>query len=468
MPIINYQYGKIIKNCIKNAFSKDIELPNINNYLEFFNYLDGVLLEIVKKSIIDSFESIDLEYKNSTLRKQLYYTKGSYSRTIMTLFGEITFNREYYISKGCTDGGFYYVDKLFNLPKRDYYDPMIKALIIEKSSQFSYIQSGELVGDMIGSKFKSMTESLYSRISRQTVYNVIKKADMDYAYEETKDNIDTIYIQFDEKYVYTQGTNKLKKEIKAAVIYTGIKEEYTGRNILVDRHVITSLGFATELKHKCLDYIFKTYDTNKIKTVMISGDGAQWIKKSTNDFYFHENITVHFVLDRFHMNQAVNHITKDEDIKYYLRDYIYNDNRLSFKELCDIIIAENPQRFEVINNNKKYIVNNWDPIQRQKLDLFLGCSMEGHISHVLAAPFSSRPKAHSLHMLAKRLVVRELHVNKLDIKEIYLNNYVSPTPESSIGDWNINYPKTVLDVIGHKVNSKYIMFRNIRNSTIFS
>jgi len=153
MPIINYKYGNIIKNCLKNVFSQEIELKPINNYLDFINYLDDFLLSIVKKSIIDSFKSIDIEFKNTDRIKELYYTKGLYPRTIMALFGEVTFEREYYVPKDRNIDGFFYVDKLFNLPKRDYYDPMIKALIIEKSSQFSYIQSGEIVGDMIGSKF---------------------------------------------------------------------------------------------------------------------------------------------------------------------------------------------------------------------------------------------------------------------------------------------------------------------------
>ena len=468
MNIINQMYGNIIKKCIENSFKREIQLGSVDNYLDFFKCLDDFLLGIVKKTIIDSFESIDFQFKNSTKRKVLYYTKGLYPRTMMTLFGEITFYREYYVPKGSNSDGFYYVDELFNLPKRDYYDPMIKALIIEKSSQFSYIQSGEVVGDMIGKKFKSLLESSYAKISRQTVYNVIKHADMDYVMDDVKANVDTIYIQFDEKYVYTQGTNKLKKEIKAAVIYTGIEKEYTNRNKLVNRHIITTLGYPTEIKHKCLDYIYKTYDTNKIKTVMISGDGAQWIKKSTTDFYFHDKITVHFVLDRFHTNQAVNHITTNEDIKYYLRNYIQNGSRKSFKELCDLLIIENPNRFEIIETNKNYILNNWNPIQRQNHKLFLGCSMEGHISHVLAAPFSSRPKAHSLHMLAKRLVIRELYVNKLDTKKVYLDNHISPTPDSSIGDWNITYPKTVFDTIGHKVTERYKTFRNIINTTLFS
>ncbi len=238
--------------------------------------------------------------------------------------------------------------------------------------------------------------------------------------------------------------------------------------MLVNRHVITSLGYSTEIKHKCLDYIFKTYDTDKIKTVMISGDGAQWIKKSTSDFYFHKDITVHFILDRFHMNQAVNHITKNDDIKYYLRNYINNNKRKPFKELCDVLITENPQRSEVIDNNKKYILNHWVPIQKQKHKLFLGCSMEGHISHILAAPFSSRPKAHSLHMLAKRLTIREAYVNNQDTKQIYLNNHIDHIPKINYVESNVRYPKTILDIIGHKVNSKYIFLRNVRKSTIFS
>jgi len=468
MSIINQMYSKIIKKSIKNAFSKEIELKQINNYLDFINCLDGFLLDIIKKSIIDSFESIDLKFKDSTLRKELYYTKGLYPRTIMTLFGEITFYREYYVPKGSNCEGFYYVDKLFNLPKRDYYDPMIKALIIEKSSQFSYIQSGNIVGDMVGKKFKSMTESLYSKISRQTVYNVIKHADMDFLYEESKSDVETLYIQFDEKWVYTQNTNHQMKEIKAAVIYTGIKEEYKDRNILINRHIITSDISAFDIRKKILDYINQTYNVDKITTVVTSGDGASWIKGSIDRFKFTPKTSVMFVLDRFHMHQAINHISKDEDIKYYLRHYIKFGMRKSFTELCNALVTESPHREEMISKNRDYITNNWFVIKNQTHSLFLGCSMEGHISHVLAAPFTSRPKAHSLHMLSKRLSIREAYVNNQDTKQIYLNNHVNPIPEVNYVDSNTRYPTTVLDVIGHKVTERYKTFRNIINTTLLS
>lgn len=468
MSIINQMYSKIIKKSIEDSLKAKIILSSINNYLDFFNYLDGFLLQIAQKSIINSFESIDLKYKNSTLRKQLYYTKGLYPRTIMTLFGEITFEREYYVPKDRNIDGFFYVDQLFNLPKRDYYDPMIKALIIEKSSQFSYIQSGKIVGDMIGSKFKSMTESLYSKISRQTVYNVIKHADMEYQFEDVKDDVETLYIQLDEKWVYTQGNNHKMKEIKAAVVYTDIKEEYNGRNKLVNRYVITSDKSANDIRQKLLDYIGHTYNVDSIKNIIISGDGANWIKMTSIDFAIQKGIKSVFVLDRFHMYQAINHISKDEDIKYYLREYLKLPRTKSFKKLCNVLIIENPHREEIIAKNRDYILSNWKYIKHQSNPLFKGCSMEGHISHILAALFTSRPKAHSLHMITKRLRIRELLTNKQDLKSIYLSNHVNPIPDVDYVELNHTYPKELLDVIGHKVTQKYKYFKRLAHSSLFT
>lgn len=209
MSIINQMYGKIIKNSIENALKAELSLQSIDNYLDFINYLDGFLLEIVKKSLRDTFEMIDMRFKHSERRKKLYYTKGKYPRTIMTLFGEVSFEREYYVPKDSNSDGFFYVDNLFSLPKRDYYDPMIKAYIIEYSAKYSYIQAGELVGDKIGSRFKTVVESNLSNISRQTVHNVIKAADMDV-----------------------------------------FMEEYHNRNRLVNRHIITSDKSAHDIRQK--------------------------------------------------------------------------------------------------------------------------------------------------------------------------------------------------------------------------
>jgi hypothetical protein len=172
---------KINKTTLENALKKQIEFCSINNYLNYINYLNRFLLEIVINFIIDSFESIDIAYENSNRRKELYYTDG-----------------------------FFHVDELFSLPKRDYYNARIKAYIIELSGKYSYIQFGEIIGDKIGTKFKSVAENKLTNISRQTEYNVIKSVDMDYLNDDKPNaSVDTIYIRFDEKYVYTQEANNL-------------------------------------------------------------------------------------------------------------------------------------------------------------------------------------------------------------------------------------------------------------------
>jgi len=468
MSIINHFYRKIINNSIKNALSKEIDLLEVGNYVDFINTLDDFMSNVIRSAIRNSFESIDNEYKHSKRRKELYYTKGLYPRTIMTLFGEVTFHREYYVPKDRNTDGFFYVDHLFNLPKRDYYDPMIKALIIERSAEYSYIQSGKLIGDVIGKRFKTLSEERLSQISRQTVYNVIKHADMDCILTEDKEDVETLYIQLDEKWVSTQKNDHQMKEIKAAVIYTDVKKVYKDRKKLVDRHVITSDKGAFDIRQKLLDYVIQTYNVASLKHIILSGDGASWIKGSVFDLKIQHSIKTQFILDRFHMNQAINHISKDHEIKKYLRDYLSCYHATNFRKLCNTLILENQHREDIIAKNRDYIVSNWTFIKHQNDPLFKGCSMEGHISHILAALFTSRPKAHSLHMITKRLRIRELLVNNQDIKEIYLSNHINPTPEIDYVELNHDYPNSIQDTIGYKVTEKYKWYKQVTNSTIFS
>jgi len=468
MSIINHFYRKIINNSIKNALSKEIELLNVGNYVDFMNCLDEFMSSAIKEAIRKSFEEIDREFKNSDRRKELYYTKGKYPRTIITLFGEVTFHREYYVPKDRNTDGFFYVDYLFNLPKRDYYDPMIKALILERSAEYSYIQSGKLIGDVIGKRFKTLSEERLSQISRQTVYNVIKHADMDCILTEDKEDVETLYIQLDEKWVSTQKNDHQMKEIKAAVIYTDVKKVYKDRKKLVDRHVITSDKGAFDIRQKLLDYVIQTYNVDSLKHIILSGDGASWIKGSVFDLKIQHSIKTQFILDRFHMNQAINHISKDHEIKKYLRDYLTFYHATNFKKLCNTLILESPHREDIIAKNRDYIVSNWKFIKHQNDPLFKGCSMEGHISHILAALFTSRPKAHSLHMISKRLHIRELLVNNQDIKAIYLSNHVSPVPAIDYVELNHTYPTSIQDTIGHKVTEKYKWYKKVTHSTIFS
>jgi hypothetical protein len=91
--------------------------------------------------------------------------------------------------------------------------------------------------------------------------------------------------------------------------------------------------------------------------------------------------------------------------------------------------------------------------------------MEGHISHVLAALFTSRPKAHSRSTLTKRIRIRELFVNGVDIKASFLSNQMDPVPFIDHLELLQPSPKGLFDIIGHRTTQRYKAYKNMAHPT---
>ena len=68
-------------------------------------------MDSIIKNVILTLEKLDEDCFNSPQRKALYYPKGTYSRTIITLFWEVTFKRCAYVDKNGKNH-FYYLDSL--------------------------------------------------------------------------------------------------------------------------------------------------------------------------------------------------------------------------------------------------------------------------------------------------------------------------------------------------------------------
>lgn len=68
-------------------------------------------------------------------------------------------------------------------------------------------------------------------------------------------------------------------------------------------------------------------------------------------------------------------------------------NKEATKELLNIIIeeTESETKKESVRDSKRYILNNWEGIKRRYEEEYIGCSAEGHISHILSSRLSSRP-----------------------------------------------------------------------------
>ena len=184
MNIVSQNYNNLLKNIILEAFSSNLECilhNNINSSNNVFNYvnllsnLDNTLCDIAKQSLISCFESIDKSFKVSLERKRKYEIKSYHPRTILTIFGEITFYRTFYKSK-LSGENYCYIDRFLGLHKYDYFDPYLKALVIQYSSNNSYPKVAKYLNDLIGNRVSINEKQKY--FSRQTIRNILLKANL--------------------------------------------------------------------------------------------------------------------------------------------------------------------------------------------------------------------------------------------------------------------------------------------------
>lgn len=424
MTIISNNYEKILKEMIFNQFSSNLkkQLNKIDNTNKVFNYinllsnLDNSLCEIAKNSLVTIFESIDKSYSNSIERKCKYHIKAHHKRTIMTIFGEITFTRTYYSDKN-NKGSFCYLDRFLGLKKHDYFDPYIKATIIEYSANNSIPTVCNIINELIGNRIKLSNKFKY--LSRQIIRNIILDSKLSNPEKIELDTPENLYIIADEKWAHTQNNNNESVMVKSTVVFDSIESK--PRRHLNNKRIFA--GFkGNEFLDETLDYLYYTYDMDSIKNIFVMGDGAKWIKSLTSHFHVNNNTNVIFALDKFHFKQAIHHICLNKTLEEILSSYIINNDKISFINCCDLLMESYQHRKETIEKKKEYILNNWKNI----LNLYkynLSCPMESQISHNLAYLLTSRPKAFSLKMLNKILKIRLLFKNNENIKELYLNNF---------------------------------------------
>lgn len=94
-----------------------IKSSNIDIYIDFMSDLDKFNYSFITNAIKSYLEYIDNIFFNSIYRKKNCISKVFYERTILTLFGEITYKRRYYYDKSNNEK-FFFTDFYLNLPKR--------------------------------------------------------------------------------------------------------------------------------------------------------------------------------------------------------------------------------------------------------------------------------------------------------------------------------------------------------------
>ena len=147
--------------------------------------------------------------------------------------------------------------------------------------------------------------------------------------------------------------------------------------------------------------------------VLTFTQGLNWIEKSR------------FVLDNHHLNKYIKVATahlNDEAIYQGLKDALdWPDKEMAYRVFNRILeLTENETKTAAVKEARRYIMNNWAgiAIKAEKGYEIVGCSAEGHVSHVLSNRLSSRPKGWSrtgANQMTKLLVYKKNGGNIYDL-----------------------------------------------------
>ena len=432
MNMISQKYVNLLKNRLKEKISSlTDEFINflINNlfstdknvYLDFINKSQEFSFEIIKQVITSVFKELDDNFRNSLDRTRDYnINKSNVKRTIITIVGEITFYRTYFQSKDKSHK-FFYIDEIFHLPKYDHYDPIIKALAIDCSFETNQLKAGQFVGRNI-TTIKNQASEIRDKysISRQTINNWIKEwNNPKVVFNLVENTPNTLFIMADEKFI---GCQDLDQDLmaKCFVVFEGIEKDNNHRNKLLNRMVISKCS--SNPWPEVVDTIAQKYDFQKIKHIVLLGDGASWIKSGISELKMEPDCVVSFKLCTFHFKQAIHRITTDNDLRKELLNSFFEETKNEFKNRIANIKLNNPNRIDKIEKNENYILNNYNYI-KYEVENNIGSSMESHISHCIANMFSSRPKGYSSKNIEKYLEINDYKNNNLNIFNLYLNTY---------------------------------------------
>jgi len=230
MNIILQNYNDLLKKLIFNTFSDNLKRQlnnldinsNVMNYVNLLSNLDESLCIVARESLISIFETMDKSFSMSLNRKKNYDIKSHHPRTIMTVFGEITYNRTFYISK-LNGKNYCHVDRILGLHKHDYFDPYLKSLIIDYSSNNSMPKTAKYINDLIGNRIK--VKSSFNYVSRQTVRNIIMSSNLSNPEIVELNTPDNLYIIADEKWIHTQNNDNKDVMEKSVVVFEDIKNK---------------------------------------------------------------------------------------------------------------------------------------------------------------------------------------------------------------------------------------------------
>jgi len=326
--------------------------------------------------------------RSSGLRKRNYDVQRRVNRTLISTVGDVTFSETVFRDR---ETGEYrrLLGDMLRLPDRERFTSLAEATLLSEAEIHSYQHAADVF---------STDQHKISKVTIMNKVHSIEEVMPEPEAPEEKRKLRYLYIEADEDHIHRQKCGEKDGCMIGKLIYLfeGKEDVCEGRKELIRPFYFGGLYPGDQngdLWDEVEEYIQKHYDQEYLKCVYINSDGASWIKAGKDRIY-----KSRLVSDRFHLMKYINRVARLAEDKRIVNEmksrfykYIYKDNLLAAEKLLTRI--KNRYGGEnAVEDCRNYFENNWDSIQRAFHDKkVLGCSAEGHVSHVLSDRMSSRP-----------------------------------------------------------------------------
>lgn len=420
------QLTSTLKNKLFSIIEQFMQDISSKRYTDMFLLFQELMNHFSLSFFQSYFEALDLEFKNSLERKQKYFiNKSNVERTLITIFGTITFKRTLYQHK-LTGEYYFYLDDLLGMDAYRNYDPLVRGIFIHDSiltnphhtSLFSFLNTLHL------------KEYLRNSISipKQTIYSFLQDAKIRKVHYDEISHNKTLYVMVDEKWIHEQDKkNPYKKKwimSKCFVTFTHI-ERKGKRSRLLGKHI-----FITSSSSPWKDFmneIYQIYNFETLENINLLSDAGSWILSGAHELKLYSNNKVTINTCEFHVKQKINRSTTDKELRLEIANIIYEqeDKKKFIKEMDKLIESKTKEsRRQKITEYKNYILKHWKGILHMKHSMCKS-SMEAHIQHCIASSFSSVPKAYSKKNIETYLKLHEMLFNGINILDYCLDTFHS-------------------------------------------
>ena len=388
---------------IKNLRKAEDEFIRTRDMANFINAIKEVVLHLGLDVIAETLENYDEAIRKSPKRSEKWNVVRKDPKQLVTSLGTVQYRKTLFINKTTKERS-YLLDRELSLEKHQRITEDAEAQLLTEAVQTTYRKGGEAV-------------SILDDVSKETVMDKIRTIDfakvhkapetlrkIPYLYIDADEDEDHVALQFHEHKGDVRTNAQHRKDncvlAKMVYVYEGIEPEAPGskRHRLINPHYFCGVYDGADndkLWQEVYDYLDETYDLTKVKKIYLNADGGRWIQGAKKQLH---GLTR--VMDEFHLNKYLLRMTGSlldsaGDARRELVKQIKKGTQEGFGHETEHILSvtESASAQERIAESANYILHNWMPARTRLChdDHLIGCSAEGHVSHVLSDRMSSRP-----------------------------------------------------------------------------